>query len=322
MSTSRETTIPQPPALAAGTLPDRARTLERLGGRGALMVDVAGLSLSAEDREVLAHPQVGSVILFSRNVDTAAQIQALTAEMRAVKPDLWIAVDQEGGRVQRFREGFTRLPAMRSFGHQYDLDPVAAVAAAHACGELMAREVRAVGVDFSFAPVLDLDAGVSGVIGDRAFHTQPEPAIALLRAFMAGMKAAGMMTIGKHFPGHGSVAADSHLALPVDDRSWNEIAAYDLQPFAALAGVLDGIMPAHVVYPQIDPLPAGFSPFWLQAVLRQQLGFQGLIFSDDLCMEGAVAVGPIQQRVAVAVDAGCDVVLICNRRDEVLRVLN
>ncbi len=289
--------------------------------RGPLMVDVGGLSLTAEDREVLAHPLVGSAILFSRNVDTPEQIAALTAEMRAVRPELWIAVDQEGGRVQRFREGFTRLPPMRSFGHQYDQDPAAAIAAARHCGELMAREVRGVGVDFSFAPVLDLDMGVSGVIGDRAFHTRPEPAIALVRAFMQGMKAAGMMTIGKHFPGHGSVAADSHLALPVDDRSWADIEAYDLRPFAALAGELDGIMPAHVVYPQVDPLPAGFSEFWLKTVLREQLGFKGLIFSDDLCMEGAVGVGPMQERVDVALAAGCDVVLVCNNRPEVLGLL-
>lgn len=289
--------------------------------RGPLMVDVGGLTLTAEDREVLAHPLVGSVILFSRNVDTPEQIRALTDEMRAVRPELWIAVDQEGGRVQRFREGFTRLPPMRSFGHQYDQDPVAAVAAARQCGELMAREVRAVGVDFSFAPVLDLDMGVSGVIGDRAFHSRPEPAIALVRAFMQGMKAAGMMTIGKHFPGHGSVAADSHLALPVDDRSWAEIEAYDLRPFAALAGELDGIMPAHVVYPQVDPLPAGFSEFWLRTVLREQLGFRGLIFSDDLCMEGAVGIGPMRERVDVALAAGCDVVLVCNNRPEVLGLL-
>ncbi len=290
--------------------------------RGPLMVDVGGLTLTAEDKEVLAHPDVGSVILFSRNVDTPTQIAELTAAMRAVRPELWIAVDQEGGRVQRFREGFTRLPPMRQFGHQYDQDPVAALAAAKACGELMAREVRAVGVDFSFAPVLDLDVGVSGVIGDRAFHTDPAAATALVRAFMQGMKTAGMMTIGKHFPGHGSVAADSHFALPVDDRSWAEIDAYDLQPFRALARELDGIMPAHVVYPQVDPLPAGFSSFWLKTVLREQLGFQGLIFSDDLCMEGAAGVGSMAERKALALEAGCDVVLICNNRDAVFGVLS
>ena len=286
------------------------------------MVDVGGLTLTAEDKEVLAHPDVGSVILFSRNVDTPQQIAELTAAMRAVRPELWIAVDQEGGRVQRFREGFTRLPAMRQFGHQYDQEPLAALAAASACGELMAREVRAVGVDFSFAPVLDLDVGVSGVIGDRAFHTEPAAATALVRAFMQGMKAAGMMTIGKHFPGHGSVAADSHFALPVDDRSWAEIDAYDLQPFRALARELDGIMPAHVVYPQVDPLPAGFSSFWLKTVLREQLGFQGLIFSDDLCMEGAAGVGSMAERKDLALAAGCDVVLICNSRDAVRSVLS
>jgi beta-N-acetylhexosaminidase len=286
------------------------------------MVDVGGLTLTLEDHEVLAHPRVGSVILFSRNVDTPAQIRALTDAMRAVKPELLIAVDQEGGRVQRFRESFTRLPAMRRFGEQYDLNPQAASIAAFDCGALMAREVRAVGVDFSFAPVLDLDAGISGVIGDRAFHSEPEAAIALLRAFMRGMKSSGMMTIGKHFPGHGSVAADSHLALPIDNRSWAEIEAYDLKPFATLAAELDGIMPAHVVYPQVDALPAGFSPFWLKTVLRKQLGFRGLVFSDDLCMEGAVGVGSIHERVDVALDAGCDVALICNHRDEVLRVLS
>lgn len=289
--------------------------------RGPLMVDVGGLTLTAEDREVLAHPDVGSVILFSRNVDTPEQIRALTSAMREVRPELWIAVDQEGGRVQRFREGFTRLPAMRQFGHQYDTDPAAALAAAQACGELMAREVKSVGVDFSFAPVLDLDVGVSGVIGDRAFHTEPAAATALVRAFMNGMKAAGMMTIGKHFPGHGSVAADSHFALPVDDRSWAEIDAYDLQPFRALALELDGIMPAHVVYPQVDPLPAGFSSFWLKTILREQLGFQGIIFSDDLCMEGAAGVGSMRERRDLALAAGCDVVLICNNREAVLSVL-
>lgn len=290
--------------------------------RGPLMVDVGGLTLTAEDREVLAHPDVGSVILFSRNVDTPEQIRALTSAMREVRPELWIAVDQEGGRVQRFREGFTRLPAMRQFGHQYDTDPAAALAAAQACGELMAREVKSVGVDFSFAPVLDLDVGVSGVIGDRAFHTEPSAATALVRAFMNGMKAAGMMTIGKHFPGHGSVAADSHFALPVDDRSWAEIDTYDLQPFRALALELDGIMPAHVVYPQVDPLPAGFSSFWLKTVLREQLGFQGIIFSDDLCMEGAAGVGSMRERRDLALAAGCDVVLICNNREAVLSVLD
>ena len=290
--------------------------------RGPLMVDVGGLTLTAEDREVLAHPDVGSVILFSRNVDTPEQIRALTSAMREVRPELWIAVDQEGGRVQRFREGFTRLPAMRQFGHQYDTDPAAALAAAQACGELMAREVKSVGVDFSFAPVLDLDVGVSGVIGDRAFHTEPSAATALVRAFMNGMKAAGMMTIGKHFPGHGSVAADSHFALPVDDRSWAEIDTYDLQPFRALALELDGIMPAHVVYPQVDPLPAGFSSFWLKTILREQLGFQGIIFSDDLCMEGAAGVGSMRERRDLALAAGCDVVLICNNREAVLSVLD
>lgn len=290
--------------------------------RGAMMVDVGGLTLTSEDREVLAHPGIGSVILFSRNVDTPTQIRALTDDIRRLRPDIRIAVDQEGGRVQRFRDGFTRIPAMRTLGDAYDRDPLLALAAARQWGELMAREVRAVGVDFSFAPVLDLDAGVSGVIGDRAFHSQPEVAVALIRAFMVGMKAAGMMTIGKHYPGHGSVAADSHTHIPVDDRSWDEIAAYDLRPFALLATELDGIMPAHVVYSQVDSLPAGFSRHWLQTVLRGQLGFKGLIFSDDLCMEGAAVVGDMMARRDRALEAGCDVVLVCNNRAAVLSLLD
>lgn len=296
--------------------------LKSWAGSGPLMVDVAGWTLTAEDREVLAHPQVGSAILFSRNIDTPAQVQALTEAMRAVKPSLAIAVDQEGGRVQRLREGFTRLPAMRSLGHQFDQSPAEALHSARKWGEVMAREVRAVGIDFSFAPVLDLDVGISGVIGDRAFHTQPEPAIQLISAFIDGMRAQGMKSIGKHFPGHGSVAADSHLALPVDDRPLSAIEAYDLQPFKALASKLDGIMPAHVLYPQADSQPAGFSSFWLKAVLREQLGFQGVVFSDDLCMEGAAGVGSMQQRMRLALNAGCDVVLICNNRAAVLDVLS
>lgn len=290
-------------------------------GSGPLMVDVAGWTLTAEDREVLAHPQVGSAILFSRNIDTPQQVRELTAAMRAVNPQIAIAVDQEGGRVQRLREGFTRLPAMRTLGHQYDRDPAEALRAAKHWGTVMAQEVRDVGIDFSFAPLLDLDVGISGVIGDRAFHSQPAPAIALITAFIEGMRAAGMRSIGKHFPGHGSVAADSHVALPVDERSWADIEAYDLKPFQALAKALDGIMPAHVVYPQVDSLPAGFSRVWLQQILRQQLGFGGVIFSDDLCMEGAACIGSIRERMDVALAAGCDVVLICNNRAAVLEVL-
>lgn len=289
---------------------------------GPVMVDVAGLTLTPADRDVLMHPAVGGVILFSRNVDTPTQVQALCAEIKAIHPGLWIAVDQEGGRVQRLRSGFTRLPPMRALGHQYDQDPVAALAASRDLGALMAREVRAVGIDFSFAPVLDLDGGISTVIGDRAFHCDVTAAVALQRAFIQGMQSEGMMTIGKHFPGHGSVAADSHHELPEDPRSWNEIAAHDLQPFAQLAHEIDGIMPAHVVYSQVDPLPAGFSSHWLKTVLREQLGFQGLVFSDDLCMAGAVGLGDIVTRVRVALAAGCDMVLICNNRPAVLEALS
>lgn len=286
------------------------------------MLDIEGTSLTPEARERLAHPRTGGVILFTRNFESVAQLQALTAQIRALRdPRLLIAVDHEGGRVQRFRDGFTRLPPAASLGRAYDADHQCGIDLAEQAGWLMAAELRAVGVDFSFAPVLDLAHGVSGVIGDRAFHRRPESVAALAQAYVRGMRRAGMQAVGKHFPGHGAVREDSHLTLPVDGREMAEIEAHDLRPFAMLADTLAGIMPAHVVYTQVDELPAGFSRFWLQEILRRRLGFSGAIFSDDLSMAGAEFAGNYPQRARAALAAGCDMLLVCNHPEGAAEVL-
>ncbi len=289
---------------------------------GPVMLDVAGHEVSAEEREILQHPLVGGVILFARNYAAPEQLRALTAAIRAVRPGLLISVDHEGGRVQRFRDGFTRLPAMRRFGAEWESDPAAARVAARHAGFVLAAELRAHDVDLSYAPVLDLDYGVSTVIGDRAFHRDPLVAAELARAVVAGLADAGMRAVGKHFPGHGAVEADSHVAIPVDRRSYETVWADDIQPFRLLAGELGGVMPAHVIYENVDPRPAGFSPFWLQDVLRGRLGFGGVIFSDDLTMEGASVAGGIVDRAAAAHGAGCDMVLVCNRPDLAVELLD
>lgn len=289
---------------------------------GQLMLDLEGTSLAPEERELLAHPATGGLILFSRNIVDPAQVTALVAEVRAVRPEILVAVDQEGGRVQRLREGFTRLPPMRVFGEWWDRDREAAVHAATECGWLMAAEVLATGIDISFAPVLDLDFGASAVIGNRAFHRDPAAVTVLAGAFIHGMNEAGMQATGKHFPGHGFVAADSHIEIPRDDRRIHELEADDLVPFRRLASRLGGVMPAHVIYGDIAPEPAGFSRYWLQDVLRGALAFDGVIFSDDLSMEGATVAGSFTDRARAALDAGCDMVLVCNHRAGALEVLD
>jgi beta-N-acetylhexosaminidase len=287
-----------------------------------VVLDVAGLTLDDNDRRRLAHPLVGGLILFARNWANRAQLTRLCAEIKSIRPDVLICVDHEGGRVQRFRtDGFTHVPAMRSLGEMWMNDgeagegagALAATDAATACGYVLASELRACGVDLTFTPVLDLDWGESGVIGDRAFHADPRVATVLAKSVMHGLLLAGMANCGKHFPGHGFVKADSHVAVPVDERSLDAILADDAKPYEWLSTSLTSVMPAHVIYPQVDEAPAGFSPRWLQEILRAQLGFTGAIFSDDLSMEGASVAGSHTQGAIAALNAGCDMVLLCNQ---------
>lgn len=285
---------------------------------GPVMLDVAGTRLTDEERERLLDPLVGGVILFARNFTDSETLIELTAEIRALRePALLIAVDHEGGRVQRFRsDGFTRLPAMGVLGRLWETDHVAALESARSTGFVLAAELIAHGVDLSFAPVLDLDYGCSRVVGDRSFHRDPHVVASLAGALCAGMQEAGMGSVGKHFPGHGFVEADSHHEIPVDGRDFDSVWEADMQPYRhRLLRRLAGVMPAHVIYENIDPRPAGFSPFWLQEVLRARLAFDGVIFSDDLTMEGATVAGDILARARSAFDAGCDMVLVCNRPD-------
>ncbi len=291
---------------------------------GPVMLDLEGVEITPDEREILAHPRVGGVILFTRNFASVEQLEQLVSDIHAIRsPRLLIAVDHEGGRVQRFRDGFSPLPAASHFGEVYDHDPAVGKRLAELGGWLMAVELRAVGIDFSFAPVLDVDHGVSEVIGDRAFHHDPRIVTELARAYINGMHEAGMAATGKHFPGHGGVEADSHTAIPVDERDYHDIYAHDILPFKRLAqDGLAAIMPAHVIYSKVDRLPAGFSPYWLKEILRKRLGFQGVIFSDDLDMQGASVVGDsYTERAGAALGAGCDMVLICNHRAGAVEVL-
>jgi beta-N-acetylhexosaminidase len=290
---------------------------------GPLMIDVQGTALTAADRELLAHPSVGGIILFTRNFESIEQLGQLIAEARAVRsPPLLIAVDQEGGRVQRFRKDFTLLPSMRLVGREYDLDAGTGRNLARQCGWLLAAELRAMSIDLSFAPVVDLDYGVSSVIGDRAFHRDPRVVAELAIAFMSGMREAGMVATAKHFPGHGAVVPDSHIAMPVDRRPLADIDD-DLYPYQRLIdNGLASVMAAHVVFSQVDTLPAGFSKQWLQGELRGRMRFSGAIFSDDLNMAGAGMVGDMVERVRAALAAGCDMVPVCNNRPAVEQVLS
>jgi beta-N-acetylhexosaminidase len=290
---------------------------------GPLMVDVAGTELTAADREILAHPLVGSVILFTRNYLDRVQLRALVGQIQAVRnPALLIAVDHEGGRVQRFRDGFSALPPLRQIGHAYDAQPQTGLAMARALGWLMAAELLACGLDFSFAPCVDLDYGLSEIIGDRSFHARAGVVSALAVAYIHGMRDAGMAATAKHFPGHGAVVADSHLALPVDRRRLVDMDA-DLQPYRRLiANGLPAIMAAHVLFPAVDALPASFSQRWITRELRGGLSFPGLVFADDLTMAGAASVGDLPERAHRAIAAGCDVLPVCNDRPGLERLLD
>ena len=291
---------------------------------GPLMVDIAGTGLDAEDRDILGHPLVGGVILFTRNYQDSRQITALVEAIHALRsPPLLVAVDQEGGRVQRFRVGFTELPPLRLFGRIYDQDPKEAVRVAELSAWLMAAELRATGVDLSFAPVVDLDFGVSGIIGDRAFHADPAVVSELARAWVLGMRRAGMGACAKHFPGHGAVQGDSHHMLPVDGRILEIVRRQDLVPYQRLIRLdLPAVMMAHVVFDQLDALPASFSRRWIEGELRGSLRFEGTVFCDDLSMRGAEKAGDYIDRARAALEAGCDMLPVCNSREGVIAILD
>jgi len=290
---------------------------------GPLMIDLKGVAIEPDERDLLLHPLVGGVILFSRNYESTGQLARLTAELRALRsPSLVVGVDHEGGRVQRFREGFTRLPPLRAIGRRHAQDPAAGVALARELAWLMAAELRGCGVDLSFAPCVDLDYGVSEIIGDRAFHRRAERVSELAVAYMFGMRDAGMAATAKHFPGHGAVTADSHVALPVDRRELPDLEP-DLMPYRRLiANGLPAVMAGHVVFPAVDDRPASLSRRWIQGELRGTLGFRGAVFTDDLSMKGAAAFGSSVERAALALEAGCDMLPVCNDREAVEALLD
>lgn len=286
---------------------------------GPLMIDLQGCEITPQEREWLSHPAVGGVILFTRNYRDKIQLSELIQAIHDVKkPKLLIAVDQEGGRVQRFRDGFTEYPPMRALGEVYDKDPQKGLQLCELLACHLASELREVGIDFTFAPILDLDTGESVVIGDRAFHSDIDAVSALATKFMLGLRKGGMESVGKHFPGHGSVAADSHYECPVDHRYESDLQLADIVPFKRLVDHgIAGIMSAHVIYQHIDKHPASFSQYWLTHILREQIGFEGVIFSDDLTMKGAHVIGDIKDRVNIAISAGSDMILLCNSPEDI-----
>ncbi|SKC71853.1 beta-N-acetylhexosaminidase [Burkholderia sp. CF099] len=290
---------------------------------GPVMLDVVGKTLNADDERRLAHPMTGGVILFARHFESRTQLVALTDAIRNIRDDLLIAVDHEGGRVQRFRtDGFTVLPAMGKLGALWDDDVLRATKVTTAVGYVLAAELRACGIDMSFTPVLDLNYGHSQVIGDRAFHRDPRVVTMLAKSLNHGLALAGMANCGKHFPGHGFASADSHVAVPVDERTLDEILGEDVTPYDWLGLSLASVLPGHVIYPEVDSKPAGFSRVWIQDILRTKLGFEGAIFSDDLSMEAARQGGTLTQAATAALEAGIDMVLICNQPDEAGKVLD
>lgn len=309
MKKNRSTRSRSTPALAADALHSP---------HAPVVLDIEGLTLNADDRRRLRHPMTGGLILFGRNWQDRRQLTELVAEIKSIRPDVLVCVDHEGGRVQRFRtDGYTHLPPMRVLGERWMRDPLGATDAATAAGYVLAAELRACGVDLSFTPVLDLDFGTSEVIGNRAFHRDPRVVTLLAKSLMQGLLQAGMSHCGKHFPGHGHVQADSHTEIPVDKRSLKAILADDARPYEWLSTSLASVMPAHVIYPKVDANPAGFSPRWLKEILRQQLGFTGAVFSDDLSMAGARRIAGVEvsytDAAVVALNAGCDLVLLCNQ---------
>ena len=291
---------------------------------GSLVLDVGGTALTPEDRELIAHPLVGGVILFARNYQDKGQLTELCQQIRLSKGDqpLLIMVDQEGGRVQRFVSDFSRLPAFSHYGDLFDDDPASACQLAHTMAATMAQELRTVGIDFSISPVLDLNKGMNTVIGDRAFHRDPATVAMLGKHFVAGMQSVGMPAVAKHFPGHGSVSKDSHLELPVDMRALAEIQRDDLLPFQALASLVNGMMASHLLFPAIENNIVGFSAYWLKTILRHELQFKGVILSDDLHMQGANISDDSCDRFQAAREAGCDLALYCNDRQAVVRIID
>ncbi len=287
-----------------------------------LLVDVAGYELDAQDKEILAHSAIVGVILFTRNFQDLEQLQALTSSIKAVNPKLFIVADQEGGRVQRFRSQFTTLPSMREWGNRYQKNSEEAILGLKAATTSLVTELKTVNINASLIPVLDVDYGVSEIIGERSFGEDSELIKTLASVVISTLHANGMPCTGKHFPGHGAVLVDSHKGLPIDPRPLDEIMQSDLAPYRHFVNQLDAIMPAHIIYPDVDDKPAGFSKIWLKTILRKKLGYEGLILSDDISMNATLVYGDYPTRAKLALDAGCDVVSLCNNREGVISVID